>query len=319
MTLKDCQLLLIQILAWFPAVFVLMNRRREKDYDIVCKAIRKAATLHKLHLKPDTIMTDFEIAAIKSLGYNFNAKMKGCLFHFGQSISTKFKKLGFQTLYQLNKGVKLFFRKVFIMALLPPSEVPAYWEELIVNKPTNFDLPDKTTSLIQVASFKEKIEEFLAYFTDYYFEGVMNMEIWNHYETVDRPRTNNNVEGHNSKLKKYVGAAKPNIFKAINVFQQEEVNSTLKYTQALAGANIPGRRKLDVDKDGHLRTFKTLFLNKDITLEVYIRNIIELYSFPALEPKEKKKKSTEDDSDSGDSDSDSDDLNEIDSEDSDSE
>ena len=126
------QLYLIQ--AWlmrrmFPAVFVLMNRRREKDYDIVCKAIRKAATLHKLHLKPDTIMTDFEIAAIKSLGYNFNAKMKGCLFHFGQSISTKFKKLGFQTLYQLNKGVKLFFRKVFIMALLPPSEVPAYWEE----------------------------------------------------------------------------------------------------------------------------------------------------------------------------------------------
>ena len=64
------------------------------------------------------------------------------------------------------------------MALLPPSEVPAYWEELIANKPTNFDLPDKTTSLIQVAAFKEKIEEFLAYFTDYYFEGVMNMEIW---------------------------------------------------------------------------------------------------------------------------------------------
>ena len=50
------------------------------------------------------------------------------------------------------------------------------------------------------------------------------------------------------------------------------------------------------------------------TLEVYIRNIIELYSFPALEPKEKKKKSTEDDSDSGSDD----DLNEIDSEDSDS-
>ena len=148
----------------------------------------------------------------------------------------------------------------------------------------------------------------------------MNMEIWNHYETVDRPRTNNNVEGYNSKLKKYVGAAKPNIFKAINVFQQEEVNSTLKYTQALAGANIPVRRKLDVDKDGHLRTFKRLLLNKDITLE-YIRNIIELYSFPALEPKEKKKKSTEDDSDDlneDDSDTDSDDLNETDSEDSDS-
>ena len=111
------------------------------------------------------------------------------------------------------------------------------------------------------------------------------------------------------------------IFKAINVFQQEEVNSTLKYTQALAGANIPVRRKLDVDKDGHLRTFKRLLLNKDITLKVHMRNIIELYSFPALEPKQKKKKSTdtasvsEDDSDSGSDD----DLNEIDSEDSDSE
>jgi hypothetical protein len=71
---------------------------------------------------------------------------------------------------------------------------------------------------------------------------------------------------------------------AINVSQQE-VSSSLKYNQVLAGAPIPPRRKLDVDKDGHLRTFKRLLVSKDITLEIYMRNILEIYYFPALEQK----------------------------------
>jgi hypothetical protein len=56
-------------------------------------------------------------------------------------------------------------------------------------------------------------------------------------------RTRTELEGFNSRLKKYVGASKPNNFKAIKISQQEEVSSSLKYTQTLAGAPILPSRK----------------------------------------------------------------------------
>ena len=43
------------------------------------------------------------------------------------------------------------------------------------------------------------------------------MSFWNHFDT-EGPRTNNNVEGYNNKLKLYVGAAKPNIYKILEIF-----------------------------------------------------------------------------------------------------
>ena len=81
-----------------PCVFALMGRRREKDYDKVFNGIKKAAIKLRLDLKPKIVMTDLELAAIKSFRHNFRTvNNKGCLFHFGQAISKKFKSLGFET------------------------------------------------------------------------------------------------------------------------------------------------------------------------------------------------------------------------------
>ena len=40
------------------------------------------------------------------------------------------------------------------------------------------------------------------------------------------------VEGYNNKLKLYVGAAKPNIYKAIRVFQKEENSVCMAFERA---------------------------------------------------------------------------------------
>ena len=93
------------------------------------------------------------------------------------------------------------------------------WEKLI-------HVPLSQTDL-QVLEFTSKcklraIIEDTPYFVDTYFEGDFHIKSWNHFET-DGPRTNNNMEGYNSKLKKHVGTAHPNIHKAIEFFQQEEV------------------------------------------------------------------------------------------------
>jgi hypothetical protein len=47
--------------------------------------------------------------------------------------------------------------------------------------------------------------------------------------------------------------ANPNIFKAVELFQREEVDSYDKYVKAESGAKAPYRRKLNIDKDRTLQ------------------------------------------------------------------
>ena len=86
-------------------------------------------------------------------------------------------------------------------------------------------------------------EQFLDYFTNTYFEGDFDVKSWNHFSTAG-PRTYNNMEGYNAKLKKHVGVAHPNIYKAIQFFQTEEVAAHFKYLAANKGDKPLPRNKL---------------------------------------------------------------------------
>ena len=98
--------------------------------------------------------------------------------------------------------------KFFIMALIPITSIDDIWDDLFKNQPKINNIP-----------------KFLDYFVTNYFEGRFPVKLWNHFDTKG-PRTNNNLESYNSKLKKCVGIAHPNIFKVIKHFKQEEVLAT---------------------------------------------------------------------------------------------
>jgi hypothetical protein len=75
-----------------------MSDKSENSYDRVFK---KVAELTKI--TPEFIMIDFEIAFKKtSTKKNFNTKIHGCKFHFGQSIGRKIQDLGLATFYSKN-------------------------------------------------------------------------------------------------------------------------------------------------------------------------------------------------------------------------
>ena len=104
------------------------------------------------------------------------------------------------------------------------------------------------------------------------------MEQWNHFDT-EGPRTNNNLEGYNLKLKKYVAIAHPDIFKSIQVFQSEEADSSMKFMHAKNGDSPPHRRKLNIINDRIFVTLKNLLAKKLISLDGYVeevRNIFEI-------------------------------------------
>jgi hypothetical protein len=59
-------------------------------------------------------MMDFERAAVKSFSKYFpKATIKGCLFHFGQSLHKKMKKLQLSELYQHNQQFHKWIRLIF--------------------------------------------------------------------------------------------------------------------------------------------------------------------------------------------------------------
>ena len=70
-------------------------------------------------------------------------------------------------------------------------------------------------------------QSFLDYFVSTYFEGKFPLQLWNHFDTIGEPRTNNHLEGYNLKLKKAVFVAHPDIFKAISILQDQEVEAQL--------------------------------------------------------------------------------------------
>ena len=135
------------------------------------------------------------------------------------------------------------------------------------------------------------------YFVDTYFEGDFHIKSWNHFET-DGPRTNNNMEGYNSKLKKHVGTAHPNIHKAIEFFQQEEVLSCFKYFQADKGEKPPPRNKLVILKDELLPAYKKIYLDKDISFETFLKYILPLYELSSKKKNKPTAASSEESSDS---------------------
>jgi hypothetical protein len=84
-------------------------------------------------LKPIQVMIDFEIAAKKAFEKVFiGILVKGCLFHFGQSLFRKFVSLGLKTYYIEKKDVQDWFKSIFCLALLPITSVEQEFELLSI-------------------------------------------------------------------------------------------------------------------------------------------------------------------------------------------
>jgi hypothetical protein len=161
----------------------------------------------------------------------------------------KINNLGLKSHYQKDENVAKWFKMVCSLALIPIDEVNDYFDKIIAVQP---NIPNT--------------EKFMDYFVGTYFEGVFDLAMWNHFDTNDTPRTNNNLEGYNLKLNTHLSIAKPDIFKVVAKFKAEEVDSSLKYIRALNNEGPPPRKKLYILNDALLLNQKKMLLFKDISM-----------------------------------------------------
>ena len=138
------------------------------------------------------------------------------------------------------------------------------------------------------------------------FSGSFPIELWNHFKT-QYERTNNRAEGYNSKLKKFMSSAKPQISKAVAFLKSEDNEASLKYFKALKpdSKKIPQNSK-DLERDVKFRTTRRLFEEKKITLKIYVQEVINIHRF---EPRKKYLETLTDTATSDDDDNDNDDNN----------
>ncbi|CAF1124617.1 unnamed protein product, partial [Brachionus calyciflorus] len=164
-----------------PCCFALMNRRRTRDYNVVLKSIEKAAKENNLVLKPQVIMTDFELAPINAFKSNYQGI---------RSLKADYKN---------NISYSQWFKTFCCLAIVPIEEVDDLFEKILENKTLN-----------------PKIDKILDYFVGTYLEGSFSLEMWNYFDTNGTPRTKNNLEGYNSKLNKHIGIFHPDIYRAFD-------------------------------------------------------------------------------------------------------
>ena len=87
--------------------FVDMSRRRAIDYVKVFRSLKKLAP----NMKVEEIVSDFERGLWKAVHRVFpDVSMRGCAFHFTQSVFNRIKRLGLTGSCNRNKAVHRLFR-----------------------------------------------------------------------------------------------------------------------------------------------------------------------------------------------------------------
>ena len=94
------------------------------------------------------------------------------------------------------------------------------------------------------------------------------------------PRTNNSLEGFNNKLRTCVEVKHPNIFSAVDILKSEENLAEINYLKSLLpDAPRPIRRKYVTFKDDLLKMRKNMLILGEISLDVYIKYLVESVYF----------------------------------------
>ena len=116
----------------FPFVYALTVNKSEATYDILFGALKSLAQDEGLTLHPSTAMSDFELANMNAVRTHFpGVIVKGCLFHFAQSIWGNAVSNGLQTSYKEDEVIREQILHIFGLPFLPQEDVKEVFDGLI--------------------------------------------------------------------------------------------------------------------------------------------------------------------------------------------
>ena len=207
-----------------PTIYVLLTH---KDTAIYLEAFQVLVS-NCPHLDPQVLMADFELALRSALSSVFPAALlDACFFHYCQAILDNVNKLGYKTEYEavttdratgtlVHSEFHTWVRRLMMLAMVPPSDVPAAFETIVDNVPERLQM-----------------DPLLAYFERTWIAGLNGRQArypppsWNQVGRIesDLNRTNNNCESFNKTFTSVVGHAHPTIYNFLSAVQLEQASS----------------------------------------------------------------------------------------------
>ncbi|CAF1398945.1 unnamed protein product [Didymodactylos carnosus] len=216
-----------------PFIFALLPSKSEEDYFHQFAVIFRKMMEFQLIIRLRTFTIDFELGVSKLFTkYYPIVTVKGCLFHYGQSLFRKFVELGLKTPYKDDENLRDWFRSFAALSLLPIAHLWCGLQHLIRTKPAYANITQ---------------------FPDYYHHtygpfGRFPPHMYNHHHNV-MPRIINYLEGRHSRIKKHVNAPHPYIYVFIDILQKEQSLASLARLRDDTGAPAPKRRKNKIITD----------------------------------------------------------------------
>ncbi|XP_076373351.1 uncharacterized protein LOC143258255 [Tachypleus tridentatus] len=193
------------------ALYVLLPAKSEQCYNMLFNAMKDLQE----RLNPQTIMCDFELAAVNVTRANFlDANITECFFHLSQCLWRKIQTLGYTAAYQEENGeFATWARCILSLAFVPVDGVVASFETLIANNDFHRVVGERAPDLVD-------------YFENTWIDrphrqravGRKNppfpIRLWNvRGRTIQGlGRTNNIIEGWHHKMNKLEGIRAPNLF-----------------------------------------------------------------------------------------------------------
>jgi hypothetical protein len=186
-----------------PTAYCLMPNRMETTYIRLISMIKSASIRAGVRFAPSSVQVDYEQAVIRAIEDELpETRIRGCYFHFAQSLWRKIQELGLEKLYRTDDSVRMFVRRIVALSFLPVNAITVIWTLLCARAPRQFT----------------GIPEYILYAEQTWISGnaLFPKQIWNQYDNMG-PRTNNHLEGFHAKLNRRFSCAHPNIFKLILV------------------------------------------------------------------------------------------------------
>lgn len=217
----------------FPLVYCLLVNKDENTYRKMYQEIKNLCSATNIQLNPRVMMTDFELASMNAGRHHFpDADIKGCLFHFCQSIWRHVVQLGLKAAYnnEADRTIRDEIRQLMALPFVPVEHVQDVFDSL-------------------VETLSEPVEDLVLYIERTYITGVpargrrravqprFPPQTWNVYNLVLNgfQRTTNAVEGWHSKFQKAIVTHHANIWKFIEYLQKDQHDNNLLINQLLGG------------------------------------------------------------------------------------
>ncbi len=198
-------------------MYALLPGRSEDTYRRLFTSLTNIVDLRP----PNSILTDFELAAMKAFQHQFpDTALSGCHFHFGQCIWRQLQADGFAAAYNSNPAFAKTVKQLIALAFVPADDVIHAFEALTADD-----------------SYRQ-IDSLVNYFEDNFVGRLrrnrrvaprFSIKFWNMYDRVvqNLPRSNNAVEGWHNAFNNSVGIAHPTVPNLSRKLQVEQHNMLL--------------------------------------------------------------------------------------------